>query len=135
MQPPKAILETVIYATDLDAAERFYRDVVGLEVVKTFKNQFVFLRCGEQMLLIFNPETSRIAEGGNPLPRHGTTGAGHVCFRAENKAEVDAWRDHFVAKGVEIDLYFRWDNGTYSVYVRDPAGNSVEIGEVGLWAS
>ncbi len=56
MQPPKAILETVIYATDLDAAERFYRDVVGLEVVKTFKNQFVFLRCGEQMLLIFNPE-------------------------------------------------------------------------------
>ena len=101
MRPPKAILETVLYATDLDAAERFYRDVVGLEVVKTFKNQFVFLRCGEQMLLIFDPETSRVAEGGNPIPRHGTTGSGHVCFRAEDKAEVDAWRDHFVAKGLE----------------------------------
>ncbi len=134
MKPPKAILETVIYATDLDAAERFYCDIIGLEVVRTIENQFVFLRCGEQMLLIFNPETSRIADGGNPLPRHGTKGAGHLCFRAENRSEVDAWRDHFIAKGVEIDLYHRWDNGTYSVYVSDPAGNSVEVGEVGLWA-
>ncbi len=62
MKPPKAILETVIYATDLDAAERFSRDIIGLDVVRTIENQFVFLRCGEQMLLIFNPETSRIAE-------------------------------------------------------------------------
>lgn len=34
MRPPAAIMETAIYADDLDAAEAFYRDVFGLEVVR-----------------------------------------------------------------------------------------------------
>lgn len=129
----KGILETVIYATDLDAAERFYRDVFDLDIVRKLAGQFVFFRCGDQMLLIFDPEKSGIADPANPIPRHGTTGRGHFCFRAEDKAEVDAWRDRFVSLGIEIEHYQRWNNGSYSVYIRDPAGNSVEVGEARLW--
>lgn len=133
MQPPQGILETVIYASDLEAAERFYRDVFGLEIVRKLPQQFVFFRCGQQMLLIFNPEKSSIADPANLIPRHGTTGRGHFCFRAENKAEVDLWRDHFISLGLEIEHYQRWNNDSYSVYIRDPAGNSVEVGEAKLW--
>ncbi len=133
MQPPRGIMETVIYADDLDAAERFYREVFGLEVVRKLAGQFVFFRCGQQMLLVFDPAKSRVADAGNPIPRHGTSGQGHFCFRAKDKREVDAWRDHFVSLGIEIEHYQRWDNDSYSVYIRDPAGNSVEVGEVRLW--
>ncbi|WP_312945546.1 VOC family protein [Agrobacterium sp.] len=133
MQPPKAILETVIYADDLDAAERFYHDVFGLEIVRKLAGQFVFFRCGQQMLLIFDPEKSCIADTANPIPRHGTTGSGHFCFRVDSKTEVDRWRDHFLSLGIEVEHYQRWNNGCYSVYIRDPSGNSVEVGEAGLW--
>lgn len=133
MHPLQGILETVIYASDLEAAERFYRDVFGLEIVRKLPQQFVFFRCGQQMLLIFNPEKSSIADPANPIPRHGTTGRGHFCFRVNSKVEVDLWRDHFISLGLEVEHYQRWNNDSYSVYIRDPAGNSVEVGEAKLW--
>ena len=37
------------------------------------------------------------------------------------------------AAGVEIDTSFDWPNGARSLYVRDPAGNSVEFAEPWLW--
>jgi catechol 2,3-dioxygenase-like lactoylglutathione lyase family enzyme len=42
---PTRIFETVLYAEDLAAAERFYRDAVGLEVIGRADLSVVF-RCG-----------------------------------------------------------------------------------------
>lgn len=134
MKPPRAILETVIYASDLGAAETFYRDIFGLEVAISLPGQFVFFRCGEQMLLIFDPSQSRPPDPENPIPRHGSDGEGHFCFCAESRDDVDAWREHFIAKGIAIEHYHQWPNGSCSVYIRDPAGNSVEVAEARLWA-
>ena len=61
-------------AHDLDAAEAFYRDVFELEIVRKLPGQFVFFRCGQQMLLVFDPEKSRKADPENPIPRHGAAG-------------------------------------------------------------
>ena len=44
MQPSR-VFETVLYAEDLAAAERFYRDAVGLEVIGRGDLSVVF-RCG-----------------------------------------------------------------------------------------
>ncbi|WP_142779612.1 VOC family protein [Agrobacterium sp. T29] len=133
MQPPTAIMETALYTDDLDAAEAFYRDVFGLEVVRRLPGQFIFFRCGQQMLLLFDPEQSRRAGPDNPIPRHGAVGQGHFCFYARDKSEVDGWKAHFEALGIPIEHYHRWPNDSYSVYIRDPAGNSVEVGEGKLW--
>ncbi|CUX28804.1 lactoylglutathione lyase [Rhizobium oryzihabitans] len=133
MRPPAAIMETAIYADDLDAAEAFYRDVFGLEVVRRLAGQFVFFKCGRQMLLIFDPQQSRKATPDNPIPRHGATGQGHFCFYAKDKAEVDGWKARFEELGIAIEHYHHWPNDSYSVYIRDPAGNSVEVGEGKLW--
>ena len=35
--------------------------------------------------------------------------------------------------GMTIEADFRWPNGARSLYFRDPAGNSVEIVDPGLW--
>lgn len=133
MKPLGGIMETAIYADDLEAAEQFYGEVFGLEMVRRLPGQFVFFRCGQQMLLIFDPEKSRKADERNPIPRHGTAGQGHFCFRVKDSTEVDAWRDRFIALGIAVEHYHRWCNDSRSVYIRDPAGNSVEVGEGRLW--
>lgn len=83
MKPLGGIMETAIYADDLEAAEQFYGEVFGLEMVRRLPGQFVFFRCGQQMLLIFDPEKSHKADERNPIPRHGTAGQGHFCFRVK----------------------------------------------------
>lgn len=133
MKATQGILETAIYARDLDAAETFYRDVFGLDLVSKVPGRLVFFKCGPQMLLVFNPDKSREVDPGIAIPRHGTEGEGHVCFRARDGAEIEAWCAHFAATGVAVERLQVWPNGAQSVYVRDPAGNSVEVGEVALW--
>ena len=101
---PEGILETVIYAADLDAAERFYGEVLGFEVFVKVEGRHVFCRCGNQMLLIFDPvATATPAAQGIPVPTHGAKGPGHLCFRAPG-GTIDEWRRHLDAAGVEIEM-------------------------------
>lgn len=132
--PCLRILETALYAADLDAAEAFYGGVLGLERILRSGTRHVFWRCGDGVLLIFNPDETRIPapEGAPPVPEHGAAGAGHLCFAASGE-ELDAWAARLAAAGVAIEADFRWPNGARSIYVRDPAGNSVEFAEPGLW--
>lgn len=132
---PRGLLEAAIYAEDLEAAERFYRDVVGLEVLVPRSERQVFFRVGEGVLLVFNPRLTASVEtrvAGQLVPRHGAAGPGHVAFRVEDR-ELDAWRDCLREHGVAIESEIDWPRGGRSIYVRDPAGNSVEFATAALW--
>ncbi len=65
-------------------------------------------------------------------PAHGPQGPGHICFRAE-ASDLDRWRSHFEQAGIAIEADFEWPGGGRSIYVRDPAGNSVEFAEPRIW--
>ncbi|HEY1245404.1 MAG TPA: VOC family protein [Hyphomicrobiaceae bacterium] len=131
---PTGILETVLYARDLGAAEAFYREVIGLEPFAGVPGRHLFYRCGDQVLLIFNPDATRVppAPGALPVPPHGGLGPGHICFRA-TAAELDAWVGRLAAKAVAIEADFEWPRGGRSIYFRDPAGNCLEIAEPRIW--
>jgi catechol 2,3-dioxygenase-like lactoylglutathione lyase family enzyme len=131
---PAGILESVLYAADLDAIERFYTGVLGFSVHSRAGNRHVFFKCGDGMLLVFNPhETVKPPASANlPVPPHGATGPGHVCFRA-GATEIDAWIAHLTARGVAIEADFVWPSGGRSIYFRDPAGNSLEFAEPRIW--
>lgn len=124
------ILEACVYADDLEAAERFYAGVLGLEVVARGAGRHVFFRCGSRVFLVFDARKTR--GGGGEIPAHGADGAGHVCF-AMRDAEVDAWRAHLAGRGVEVERQHTWPGGGRSLYFRDPAGNSVELGTPRIW--
>jgi len=130
----EGILETALYADDLDAAEAFYGNVLGLARITRVGNRHVFFRCGDGVLLIFNAaETVKPpAAGALPVPSHGTQGKGHMCFRVGAPA-LEAWKAKLEAAGVAIEADIRWPNGARSFYFRDPAGNSLECAEPGLW--
>lgn len=137
--PPEAILETALYVLDLDAAEAFYGGVLGLDRLSRAGDRHVFFRLSGAVLLVFNPaETERPpSPGGLPVPPHGARGPGHVAFAA-SASDLDRWRARLEAAGVAIEADFRWPGrdgapGARSIYVRDPAGNSVEFAEPRLW--
>lgn len=138
VRPPPVIgtLESAIYAGDLDAALRFWRDVMGLTPFQIVPGRHVFLRVApSQVLLVFNPAATEHPPGPDarlPVPPHGARGPGHVCLAiAANR--MDAWRDHLTAQGIPIEADFLWPNGARSIYVRDPAGNSIELADPAIW--
>jgi len=129
--PPEFVLETGLYASDLGAAETFYGDVLGLDVLFREEERHVFFRCGIGTVLVFNPEATR---AGETLPAHGTEGEGHVAFAVETD-QLMAWRRHFSAHDIQVEHIERWGDGKRSMYVRDPAGNSVELATPTLWGT
>jgi catechol 2,3-dioxygenase-like lactoylglutathione lyase family enzyme len=54
------IIETCIYSSDLKIMKDFYVDYLGLDLISEEKGRHVFLKVGKSMLLIFNPENTRI---------------------------------------------------------------------------
>lgn len=131
---PKAVLETVLYATDIAAMRRFYEGVLGLDCLRAEADRHAFFRIGPQMLLVFNPALTetQAPDGPDRPPAHGAPGPGHACFSA-SAAEIARWRKHLEAHGVVIETEFDWTRGGRSLYVRDPAGNSIEFAEPRIW--
>ncbi len=132
---PPAIMETVLYAEDLDAGERFYTIVLGLQVTARRPGRHVFFRCGGAMFLLFDPEATMregASAGSTPIPRHGARGPGHAAFSIPAD-EIDAWRRHLAAHGVAVEADVAWPGGGRSIYVRDPAGNSIELVTPETW--
>jgi catechol 2,3-dioxygenase-like lactoylglutathione lyase family enzyme len=127
----RRVYETVIYAQDVAAAARFYADVLGLRVVDGPDELAAGIRLGDGgMLLIFEP--TRASAPGRRVPSHGTTGAGHVAFSVD-LGDLDAFAEALRGHGVEIEQEIEWPQGGRSIYVRDPAGNSVELVDGDMW--
>ncbi|BCG91896.1 VOC family protein [Mesorhizobium sp. 131-2-1] len=132
---PSAILESALYVTDLAAAEAFYADVLGLDLIGRVEGRHVFFRCGTGVLLLFNAEATKIPPAPDArlkVPPHGTVGQGHLCFAA-SADEIAGWRKHLAARNIAIESDFQWPQGGRSIYFRDPSGNSIEFAEPGIW--
>ena len=133
--PVAGVLETCLYASDLDAAERFYADVIGLAAFARVPHRHVFFRCGHGVFLVFDPDATTQASSstqGTAVPPHGTRGAGHVAFAVADGG-MEAWRTRLTSLGVAIEAEIAWPRGGRSLYVRDPAGNSVELATPSIW--
>ncbi len=129
------VLEAALYVDDLDTAAAFYGDLLGLEEVISHPPRHIFYRAGDTIVLLFvASETRNPPPPGAklPVPPHGATGPGHLCFNCPATA-LDSWVARLTAAGITIEADFNWPNGARSVYVRDPAGNSVEFAEPKLW--
>lgn len=123
------MVETAIYVDDLEPAESFYREVLGLELLGKKPGRHAFFRVGSGLLLVFRPgETLK----GGFLPPHGAKGPGHLALGIPGE-ELEAWKAHLLRQGVEIEKEVEWSRGGRSLYFRDPDGNSLELITPGCW--
>ncbi len=108
---------------DLERALRFYRDVLGFELVARMGDQAAFIAAGGYHHHIgLNTWESR---GGSPPPP-GSTGLYHTAIRYPTRAALaDALRRLIAAK---IPLEGAADHGvSEAIYLRDPDSNGVEL--------
>jgi catechol 2,3-dioxygenase-like lactoylglutathione lyase family enzyme len=129
------VLESALYAENLEETAAFYADVLGLERIAAAEGRHVFFRAAAGVVLIFRPSATREppAPGARvQVPPHGATGQGHLCFAA-TADEIDRWRERLARAGVAIEADFEWPQGGRSIYFRDPAGNSIEMAEPRIW--
>jgi catechol 2,3-dioxygenase-like lactoylglutathione lyase family enzyme len=124
------VYETVVYGRDVESVVSFYVDLLGVPRVSDIGDYGAALRLDTGLLLVFDPDRS--AAAGRAVPSHGTAGPGHVAFAIEN-GEYDRWLAFFRERGVEIEREVAWGDRGRSIYVRDPAGNSVELVEGEVW--
>jgi catechol 2,3-dioxygenase-like lactoylglutathione lyase family enzyme len=129
MPPIDRVLETILYVDDLRAALGFYGELLGLELDSKKDGLFVFFKCGDGMLLLFEPNA---AGTGRNVPAHGAKGPGHACF-AVAEDDLDDWQARLRAAGVAIEQEAAWPRGGRSFYFRDPAGNSLELATPKIW--
>jgi catechol 2,3-dioxygenase-like lactoylglutathione lyase family enzyme len=126
-----AVYETVLYASGVAAAARFYADVLGLRLLEESDELGAVFRLDDGgVLLLFDP--ARASAPGRSVPSHGATGRGHVAFSIE-PGGLEAFARKLREAGIEIESEIGWDEGGRSLYVRDPAGNSVELIEGEAW--
>jgi len=121
-------LETVLYFTDQDRAERFYRDVLGMRLIDREPGRSLFFRAGESVFLLFRAEESLRSRS---LPPHGATGSVHTCFLVE-ESDYERWKTHLAERGVVIVQEARWARGL-SFYFNDSEGNLLEIADADIW--
>lgn len=136
--PLRGTLESALYATDLDAATDFWRNVIGLVPFQHVPGRHVFFRISgdpPQVLLVFDPRATEkppVPDARLPVPPHGARGPGHFCLAAAPESLND-WRAHLQRHGIAIEADFHWPNGARSIYFRDPAGNSIELADPAIW--
>ena len=123
------IIETCIYAENLDEVGEFYRRLLGVEPFAEHKDRHIFFKLENGMLLIFNPSTT---SNDKNIPPHGCKGKCHVAFAVEY-GNINEWKKKLKALGIEIEKEITWPAGGMSIYFRDPAGNSVEITTPDTW--
>lgn len=118
------IAEAVLYVDNLPQAVDFYQTVLDLPLTISFDDA-AFLQTGPDSTLILF-DRAQLNARQSAIPSHGTTGPGHVAL-AVPRAEMEHWRERLTEHDVEIEHEQHWPQGTFSLYFRDPAGNSVEL--------
>jgi catechol 2,3-dioxygenase-like lactoylglutathione lyase family enzyme len=114
----------VIGVTDWERSDRFYRDIVGAELVELPRGRYAY-RVGDTQLNVHGPGAAP-----TPLPTKPVQpGNSDLCFRWEGPIE-DAV-EHLRAHGVElVDGPVRRQGAAgegLSVYFRDPDGSLLEF--------
>jgi catechol 2,3-dioxygenase-like lactoylglutathione lyase family enzyme len=117
------IKETCLYVRDLERAKKFYHEVLDLPLISYLPGKHLFLRSGESVLLIFDPEDSR--SKASPPPHYGS-GKQHFAFEVANEDYVKA-KEEIELKGIKIIDVVTWKSGKQSFYFNDPEGNVLEI--------
>ena len=134
MPPLRGVLETALYVDDLERADRFYRDVLGLAPLFADARMRAFAAGDRSVLLLFQRGASLepVKMRGGTIPPHDGNGPLHVAF-AVDAAELPEWEERLGTADIVIEGQTVWPRGGRSIYFRDPDGHLLELATPGLW--
>lgn len=112
----RGVYEVAVRVKDLARAERFYREVLGLEVgIRAEKRNWLFLRAGGDAGMVVLQED----KGEWPLQ--------HFAFTID-EADIDQAASTLRERGVEVEgpVFHEW-MPAISIYFKDPDGHALEL--------
>ena len=119
-----AFHHVALQCADLDRCERFYREVIGLAVLRRWPrdgggDRSVWLAVGESGAFL---ALERADEAPGPQPwRDGKAGLHLLALRIA-PSERAGWEDRLEAAGVHVVHRTRW-----TIYFHDPEGNRIGL--------
>jgi len=114
--PITSVYEVAIRVRDLQTAEAFYRDVLGLQFGLRDQNRnWLFLRAGDSAGMVV------LQEDRGEWPKQ------HFAFAVKD-SELDRATSMLTEKGVKVmgPVFHDWIPGR-SVYFEDPDGHALEL--------
>jgi catechol 2,3-dioxygenase-like lactoylglutathione lyase family enzyme len=134
--PPRidGLLETSLYARNLERTAAFYGELFGFKALVDTPRLVAFEIAGRSVLLVFQAGATQddVIDSRGKIPGHDGVGRLHLALSIA-KEDLDAWRQRLLERGIEIVGEYRWRRGGVSLYVRDPDGALVELATPGLW--
>jgi len=124
-KPVRGLDHVVVAVSDWDAANAFYRDVVGAEVVTVGDGDAYRYRFGDQQLNVHGPGTDPTPVALRPVEPGGSD----LCFVWDG--DIEEAVTHLARQDVEVvegpvTRHGAQGEGT-SVYFRDPDGSLLEF--------
>ena len=102
---------------NIEECEKFYIDVMGMELLYRANDDLVYLTCGNDNLSLARAKSE---------PKDGGV-FDHYGFIVESKKSLDAWHDYFKSIGVPVlDQPHDQAEGVRSFHLKDPAGNVIQ---------
>ena len=102
---------------NLEACERFYVEVLGMQVLHRANPDLVYLTCGNDNLSL----------GRAHVASSGVQAVNHYGFVVDSVEELQAWYEYLQEQGVTLlDHPFDHGDGARSFHLLDPAGNKVQ---------
>ena len=118
-----------IFAEDMGAMIRFYRDVMGFAIREPETAGNVYLVKDGVLFLLYGRKDFEKMTGHRYDYVHGFNGHYEIAMKVESFAAVDAAFGEVTAKGAKPVMpptTMPW--GQRTCYVADPEGNLIEIG-------
>ena len=128
------LLETSLYARDLERTAAFYRELFGFKALVDSPRLVAFEIAARSVLLVFQAGATEddVVDPRGKIPGHDGVGRLHLALSIANE-DLDAWRKRLFERAIEIVGEYRWPRGGVSLYIRDPDGALVELATPGLW--
>ena len=118
--PVSGVSELVLEVVDLEAAERFYGEVLGLPVVERWPDR--------EAIWVMAGERTRIGLWRPQVGLAGGRGGLHVHFAMKiEEPDYDAAVARLRERGQEVEEIQFSDGRGRAAYVDDPDGNVVEL--------
>ena len=129
MFSPKTLDHVVLRVAALEACLNFYQAVLGCTLEKARSEIGLYqLRAGDSIIDLVDT-AGPIGLDGGPPPGAGGSNVDHFCIRIEPFDEAQI-RRHLAGHGIEAGpVRSNWgaDGRGPSLYIEDPAGNTVEL--------
>lgn len=117
-KPFNGLRHLALVVPNLEECERFYVEIMGMEVLRRASSNLVYLTCGNDNLSL-----GRLKSGD----KAGTQYLDHFGFVADTKDDLHDWYDFMREQGVNLlDEPHDHGDGARSFHCTDPAGNVIQ---------